>query len=111
MTDLTRGRLVDGIVTCVTCEQVLDNGRCTNPLCPGYRPRTGECPNCAVTLASKVVAHADGCEYQDEVTDRLSECCRSLALEGTRRYATVDGVYGLVSGRCAACSKDAEFNG
>jgi hypothetical protein len=26
-------------VTCVTCEQVLTNGRCTNELCPGYVPR------------------------------------------------------------------------
>ncbi len=28
------------VVTCVTCEQVLDGGRCTNPLCPGYVEET-----------------------------------------------------------------------
>ena len=32
MSDLTRGRAA----TCVTCEQMLDGSRCTNPMCPGF---------------------------------------------------------------------------
>ena len=30
----------DTVVTCVTCEQVLSRGRCTNEMCPGYAPLT-----------------------------------------------------------------------
>lgn len=33
---------MNSIVTCVTCEQVLTGGRCTNGRCPGYMPSEEE---------------------------------------------------------------------
>lgn len=60
---------VPRVVTCVTCEQVLDGGRCTNPMCPGYVEApcerawtTGETP-------ARPVCWHHGCDWPDGATD------------------------------------------
>ncbi len=70
------------IVTCVTCEQVLMGGQCTNELCPGYTPSEAS--------------------LQDTIA-----YLNDAALQSDQRIAALETALANIAGAAAARSADA----
>lgn len=60
------------IVTCVTCEQVLTGGRCTNELCPGYAPLQEEDHVSEKDMGAPVATYYGGLPEEENLV--CSEC-------------------------------------
>ncbi|KKL57017.1 hypothetical protein LCGC14_2239610 [marine sediment metagenome] len=73
--------MVEMGVTCVTCEQVLTGGRCTNRMCPSYAPLEDdeheECQQRNVELEGEVT------RLRDFVVERVCfRCSEDFMLDG-----------------------------